>query len=375
MAKRMIIMLLVVAVVITALGFVKYRQIQAAIQQGQAYAPPPEAVTTIVTKQDEWQTTLNAIGTVTAAQGVVVSADLPGIIDSIEFVSGRRVLAGDVLVRLDTRQEQAQLAAAEAQQKLTRVNLDRTRVLRQKEVVSQAEFDQVEAEAMQAEAHVNEIQATIERKTIRAPFDGILGIRQINLGEYVTAGQAIVPLQSLNPVFVDFSVPQQEMPDIRIGAELDISVEGIPGIAAKGRVTAVNSVVDRSTRNVSVQATFPNDNLKLLPGMFVEASVSVGTSKPVIALPASSISYTPYGDFVFVVEKVENPKGGSYLGVRQQIVKLGPTRGDQVSILDGVKVGEEIVTSGVFKLRSGAAVQVANDVQPTNDPTPDPEES
>ena len=375
MAKRMTIMLITVVVIITALGFVKYRQIQAAIQQGKSYSPPPEAVTTIVASQDTWQRTLGAIGTVTAVQGVVVSADLPGIVDSIEFESGKQVKAGDVLVRLDTHQEQAQLAAAEAQQRLTRVNYDRMSVLRDKEVVSQAEFDGVEAEAMQAEARVNEIRATIERKTIRAPFSGILGIRQINLGEYVEAGRAIVPLQALDPVYVDFAVPQQEMHDIKVGAELDIAVEGVPGTAAKGRITAINSVIDRSTRNINVQATVPNHDQHLLPGMFVEAHVLVGNGSPVIALPASSISYTPYGDFVFIVENMQAPSGDSYLGVRQQVVKLGDSRGDQISIVDGVKVGEQIVTSGVFKLRSGAAVQVENDIQPANDPTPDPEES
>jgi membrane fusion protein (multidrug efflux system) len=375
MAKRMIIMLVTVLLIVTALGFVKYRQIQAAIQQGQSYTPPPEAVTTIKATQDDWQITLGAIGTVTAAQGVVVSADLPGLVSSIEFESGKNVKAGDVLARLDTRQEAAQLAAAESQQQLARMNFSRMQVLRDKEVVSQAEYDRVEAEAMQADARVTEIRATIERKTIRAPFSGVLGIRQVNLGEYVNAGQSIVPLQALDPVYVDFSVPQQELHDMRVGAELSITVEGTPGVAARGHITAINSIVDRSTRNVNVQATFPNRDKKLLPGMFVEASVMVGKSRTIIALPASSIAYTPYGDFVFIVENLEGPTGNTYLGVRQQFVKLGPARGDQVAIADGVKIGEEVVSSGAFKLRSGAAVLIANDIQPANDPTPDPEDN
>jgi membrane fusion protein (multidrug efflux system) len=236
---------------------------------------------------------------------------------------------------------------------------------------------------MQGDARVNEIRATIERKTIRAPFSGILGIRQVNLGQYVNPGQAIVPLQSLDPVYVDFSVPQQEMPAVRVGAELDIAVEGVPGVAAngtwsrrqQGRITAINSVVDQSTRNINVQATFPNRDGKLRPGMFVQASVIVGESRPVIALPASAIAYTPYGDFVFVVEEMKDPSGKTYRGVQQQFVKLGGSRGDQVAIVDGVKIGEEVVTSGVFKLRSGAAVLVNNEIQPANDPTPDPEDN
>lgn len=375
MKKRMFITLIAVVVFLAALGFVKYNQIQNAIAQGASYTPPPEAVTTIVAAQDEWQVTLGAIGTVTAAQGVVVSADLPGIVAAIEFDSGKRVRAGDVLVRLDTKQENAQLAAAEAQQRLAHVNLERMKVLQAEKVAAQAEFDQAEAEDMQADARVNEIRATIERKTIRAPFSGILGIRQVNLGQYVNPGQAIVPLQSLDPVYVDFSVPQQEMRDVRVGAELDITVEGVPGVAARGRITAINSVVDASTRNINVQATFPNRDEKLRPGMFVEARVIVGESRPVIALPASAIAYTPYGDFVFIVENMQGPNGQTYRGVRQQFVKLGSARGDQVAVLEGIKVGEEVATSGVFKLRNSAAVLVSNEIQPANDPTPDPEDN
>jgi membrane fusion protein (multidrug efflux system) len=354
---------------------VKYNQIQTAIAENASFTPPPEAVTTIVAAQDEWQTTLGAIGTVTAVQGVVVSADLPGLVAAIEFDSGRRVRANDVLVRLDTRQEEAQLAAAEAQQRLARLNFERMKVLQAEKVTAQADYDQVEAEAMQAEARVNEIRAMIERKTIRAPFSGILGIRQVNLGQYVNAGQAIVPLQSLDPVYVDFAVPQQELRDVQVGAEVEIAVEGVPGVSAKGTITAINSVVDQSTRNVNVQATFPNSDGQLRPGMFVEAKVIVGESRAVIALPASAIAYTPYGDFVFVVEDMQGPDGKTYRGVRQQFVKLGSSRGDQVAVVDGVKIGEEVATSGVFKLRSGAAVLVSNEIQPANDPTPDPEDN
>jgi len=278
-------------------------------------------------------------------------------------------------VRLDTKQEKAQLAAAEAQQRLTELNLERMRVLQTEKVSAQAEFDQAEAEARQAEARVNEIRATIERKTIRAPFGGVLGIRQVNLGQYVNAGQAIVPLQAMDPVYVDFAVPQQEIHDMRVGAELEISVEGLPGVAARGRITAINSIIDQSTRNVNVQATFPNHEGKLLPGMFVQASVIVGERLPVIALPASAIAYTPYGDFVFIVEDLPGPNGKTYRGVRQQFAKLGRARGDQVAVVEGVKAGEEVVTSGVFKLRSGAAVLVSNDIQPANNPTPHPEDN
>jgi membrane fusion protein, multidrug efflux system len=375
MLKRMIIMLILVAIFIGALGFVKYQQIRGAIAQGTSYKPPPEAVTTLVAAQDQWQTKIDAIGTVTAAQGVTVSADLPGLVISIEFESGKPVQAGDILVRLDTKQEEAQLEGAKAQQRLDHLNLDRLHTLKDKAEISQADVDQIEAQAAQADANVKEISATIERKTIRAAFSGILGIRQINLGQYVDAGQAIVPLQSLDPVYIDFAVPQQVMADVRVGDELDVSIDGTPGVAGKGQITAINSVVDLSTRNIKMRATLPNHDGKLFPGMFVQASVYVGQSSPVIAIPASSISYTPYGDFVFVVDSLQGPNGGTYRGVKQQLVKLGNARGDLIAVNDGVKIGDEVVTSGVFKLRSGMAVVVNNEIQPGNNPTPNPEEN
>ncbi|HXX62912.1 MAG TPA: efflux RND transporter periplasmic adaptor subunit, partial [Bacteroidota bacterium] len=304
MKKRMAIMLAVMAVIIGAVGFIKYNQIRAAIAQHASYMPPPEAVTTAVASQGRWQETLDAIGTVTAAQGVVVSADLPGIVAAIECESGTHVKQGDVLVRLDTRQEAAQLAAAEAAEHLARVNLDRLSTLRAQGVAAQAEFDQADAEAKQAAARVREMRAVIERKTIRAPFSGILGIRLINVGQYVNAGQAIVPLQSLDRVYVDFAVPQQQMHDVHVGAELIVTVDGDSGTAAQGRISAINSVIDQSTRNVTVRGTFDNPTHRFLPGMFVKASVVVGKGEDVIALPASAISHAPYGDFVFVVDSL-----------------------------------------------------------------------
>jgi membrane fusion protein (multidrug efflux system) len=370
----MIIMVTSLVVFMAALGLVKYRQIRAAIEQGASFQMPPEAVTTVVAGQDEWRASLSAIGTVTAVQGVVVSADLPGIVASIKFDSGRRVRAGEVLIELDTSQERAQLAAAEAHRDLTRLNHERMRGLRAKGVTSQAEYDRVDAESKQAEARVEEIRATIERKTIRAPFAGVLGIRRANLGQYLNAGDPIVPLQALDPVYVDFAVPQQAVGNLRIGAEVHVEAEGVAGVAAKGRITAINSVVDEATRNLQVQATFQNRDGVLRPGMFVEARVLLDESSPVVALPASAISYAPYGDSIFIVEDMKGPGGASYRGVRQQFVKLGPARGDQVAVVGGIQPGEEVVTSGVFKLRNGAAVQVNNEIQPGNDPTPDPED-
>jgi membrane fusion protein (multidrug efflux system) len=375
MKRRMLITLAVVLGLIGAIGAVKFFQIRAAIAQYSSFQPPPEAVTTAVASEEAWPATLSAIGSVAAVQGVTVSADLPGIVESIAFDSGRSVRAGDVLVRLDTRQERAQLTAAESQRDLARLNLERSRRLLEKEVVAQAEFDRLAAEAKQAEARVGEIRASIERKKIRAPFSGVLGIRQVNLGQYLDGGAPIVPLQAMDPVYVNFSLPQQDVRSLRIGATVSVSTDSVEAPIAVGHITAINSVVDEATRNVQIQATFRNPAGKLRPGMYVEVQTGIASNGPVIALPASSVSYAPYGNSVFVVSNLRGPNGKSYSGVEQRFVKLGDGRGDQVAVISGIKPGEVVVTSGVFKLRNGAAILVNNKVRPGNNPTPNPEES
>src|SRR5436309_12981945 len=271
MAKRMIVMLTVTTLFVAALGFVKFKQIQTAIAQGAAFQPPPEAVTTIMARQDDWPATLSAIGTVAAVQGVTVSADLPGTVERIAFDSGKAVRQGDVLALLDTRQEHAQLAAADAQRELARVNFERMQGLLNERVISRAEFDRATAEQRQADARVGEIRAAIDRKTIRAPFSGILGIRHVNLGQYMSAGDAVVTVQSLNPIYVNFGVPQQAMAQVRAGRTVRVTVADQTGVEFTGRVTALDSVVDESTRNVQAQATLANPDGRLRPGMLVRA--------------------------------------------------------------------------------------------------------
>lgn len=375
MAKRLILMLVGVAVFIGILAFVKMRQVQAAIAQHESFQPPPEAVTTVVARQGSWPTTVSAIGSVAAVQGVAVSADLPGLVERISFESGKTVQAGEVLVRLDSRQEQAQLAAAEAQRNLARLNLDRMRGLLREGITPQAEYDRLHAEHAQSQARIGEIRATIARKTIRAPFSGVLGIRQVNLGQYLNGGDPIVALQSLRPVHVNFSVPQHQVTQLPPGSAVRVRVEGDAGAESTGKVTAADSIADEATRNVRIQATLANVDGKLRPGMFVTADVVQGSAAAVVALPASAISYAPYGDSVFIVAEMKDPKGQTYRGVRQQFVKLGTARGDQVAVVSGLKPGEEVVTSGVFKLRNGAAVLVNNKVQPSNRQAPEPEDS
>jgi len=375
MAKRIVLTLAVTAVLVASLGFVKFRQIQTAIGQAAAFQPPPEAVTTVVAGEEHWPATLSAIGTVAAVQGVEIAADLPGTVEVVAFDSGQSVHEGDVLARLDTRQEQAQLAAAEAQRELARVNFERMQGLLDEQVVSRAEFDRATADLRQGEARVGEIRSAIDRKTIRAPFSGLLGIRRVNRGQYLSAGDSLVTLQSLNPIYVNFGVPQQAMAELRSGRDVRVSSADGTSAAFTGHITAVDSLVDQATRNVQAQATFPNPGGLLRPGMFVQAEVTLGGGSAIIPLPASAISYAPYGDSVFVVTDLKDPNGKTYRGVRQQFVKVGTGRGDQIGIVSGLKVGDEVVSSGVFKLRNGAAVLVNNKITPANSSKPQPENS
>lgn len=376
MLKRMILMLVVVLALLGGLGFFKYRQISAAIAQGKSYAPPPTAVTTLLAKRETWPATFNVIGTAQAIQGVTVSADLPGTIDKINFESGQQIKAGDILVELDTRQERAQLAAAEADFELAKVTYARQQKLVSEGVVARTEYDNALAQQKSTEAKVGEIKATIERKTIRAPFSGIVGIRQANLGQYLAAGQAIVSLQSLNPIYVNFGVPQQTAPQVRVGRTLKITSDDVPGVQFSGRVTALDSVVDQTTRNIQIQATLTNPGSRLRPGMFVQVEVSLGAPRDVISLPATAINYAPYGDSVYVVTAAQDPKSGKTSKiVRQQFVKVEGSRGDQVAVVSGINPGDEVVTSGVFKLRNGAEIEVNNQVTPSNNPKPKPEDS
>jgi len=363
----------VVALLLTGLGLAKFRQVKAAVAASN-FQPPPEAVTTLIAKQDTWPTTLDEVGTMVAVHGVTVAADLPGTVDKIHFESGRSVEQGEILVELDTRQERAQLAAMEAQWDLANINYDRYQRLQSEGVISRQDYDKAIADKKQTEANVGEIKATIDRKTIRAPFSGELGIRQVNLGQYLAAGSPIVALQSLDPIYVNFSVPQQQVGSVRIGGRVTITAENQAG-ERTGRISAVDSVVSEATRNVQVQATLANPGGELQPGMFVRGQLAFGQAEAVIALPASSISYAPYGNSVFVVGELEGPNSTRYRGVRQQFVKVGSSRGDQVAVVSGLKAGDEVVSSGAFKLRNGAAVRVNNEVQPSNNPAPKPEDN
>lgn len=375
MAKRMILMLVVLAALLGGLGFAKFRQVETAIAQGASYQPPPTAVTTVVAQKETWPSTLSVIGTAAAVEGVTLSADLPGTIDKIHFESGQWVHEGDILIELDTRQERAQLASLEAQRDLARINYGRANELAKAGVISRSEFDNATSQQKSTEAQVGDIRAAIARKTIHAPFSGLLGIRQVSLGQYLAAGQAIVSLQSLSPIYVNFGVPQQDTPKVIPGHVLRVTNSDLPGMGFTGRITALDSVISEQTRNIQVQATVTNKENKLRPGMFVQVELPMGQPRQVVPLPASAINYAPYGDSVFVVSEMKDPKGNTYRGVRQQVVKIEGSRGDQVAIISGINPGDEVVSSGVFRLRNGAPVQVNNIVKPSNSASPKPEDS
>jgi membrane fusion protein (multidrug efflux system) len=375
MAKRFILVLVIVAALLGGLGFVKYRQVETAIAMGASFAPPPTAVTTVVAKRETWPTTLEVIGTAAAIQGVTVGADLPGTVDKIHFESGQSVKEGDILVELDIRQEKAQLANIEAQRDLARIQYGRSEELVKAGVISKSEYDNAASQQKATEAQVGEIKASIARKTIHAPFSGILGIRQISLGQYLAAGQAIVSLQALNPIYVNFGVPQQDTPKMSIGRGLQVTTTDLPGVVFNGKITALDSVVNEQTRNIQVQATFQNQAGRLRPGMYVQVELPLGKPRDVIPLPASAINYAPYGDSVFVVAEMKDQKGNTYRGVKQQVVKIEGSRGDQVAITSGLNAGDEVVSSGVFRLRNAAPVLVNNSVKPGNNPNPKPDES
>jgi membrane fusion protein, multidrug efflux system len=375
MAKRMILMLLVVAAILSGLGFEKYRQVETAIAAGASFQPPPTAVTTVVAQRATWPSTLSVIGTAEAIQGVTVSADLPGTIDKIHFESGQWVHEGDILVELDTRQERAQLANLEAQRDLARINYDRAQQLVKAGVISRSDYDNATSQQKATEAQVGDIRAAIARKTIHAPFSGVLGIRQVSLGQYLAAGQAIVSLQSLSPIYVNFGVPQQDTPKVVPGHVLRVTNGDLPGMSFIGRITALDSVINEQTRNIQVQAIVTNKGNKLRPGMFVQVELPLGSPREVVPVPASAVNYAPYGDSVFVITAMKDAKGNGYRGVRQQIVKIEGSRGDQVAITSGLNPGDEIVSSGVFRLRNGAPVLVNNTVKPENSAAPKPQDS
>ncbi len=374
-ARKWIIAIACVVAVIAGLGAFKYFQIRAAIAGHMSFSMPPEAITSVVVQEQQWPGTLTAVGTIKPVNGLTIRADLAGNVEAIGFESGAKMRKGELLVQQDITEEQAQLRAAQARQQLAEANLRRFKGLLDKRVSSQSDYDATAAEYLQAQAKCQEISAVIEKKTIRAPFDGMAGIRMVNDGEYLQPAQQIVPFQSMSPIYANFSLPQQNLADVRIGSVVKVAPSGTGGKAFEGKVTAVNAVVDEATRNFLVQATLENPEGLLRPGMYVGVEVVLPGTKPVLAVPSTSISYAPYGDSVFVVKEMADEKSGKkFAGVDQRFIKLGEARGDQVEIVSGIQAGDEIASSGIFKLRPKAPVQVNNQIQPPTDLAPQTED-
>ncbi|MBA4372403.1 MAG: efflux transporter periplasmic adaptor subunit [Thermodesulfovibrio sp.] len=371
MKKRIFFALAGLIVVIAVLGGVKALQIRAMIAQGKKFVPPPETITTSLVKADSWETTLTSVGTLNAVQGVTVAAELAGKVVRIEFEPGTAVKKGDILLRQDTSSEEAQLPGALSQVNLYLTNLERADQLFTKGIISRSDRDLAVANAGQAEAQAANIRATIAKKTIRAPFSGHLGIRQVNLGQILREGDPIVTLQSLDPVYVDFTLPQQQFRQVRSGLPIRITSDALPGEPLSGRVTTINPKVETETRSIRVQATLANRGERLRPGMFVNVAVGLPARQQILAVPATAVLYAPYSDSVFIVEESKDAKGGKIL--RQQFVRLGEKRGDFVAVSTGLKEGETIVTTGVFKLRNGQSVVVDNKLAPDFQQAPRPD--
>ncbi len=376
MKKRILLSLLGLLLVIGLLAGIKGLQIFKMMGKKESFTPPPETVTTVQAHPDSWETSLPAVGSLEAVQGVTIAAELPGKVAHIAFTPGTQVQAGSILLQQDTSSEEAQLQAAEAQSVLAKVNFERLRQLIETNAVSQAALDDGEAKHKQAVAQTLEIRAAIAKKTIRAPFSGRLGIRLVNLGQILKEGEPIVSLQAMDPIFVNFMLPQQELSRIQPGFPVRITSDALPGQTVTGKITAINPQADNATRNVRVQATAANKEERLHPGMFATVSVLLPAKNQVLIIPATSVLPAPYGDSVFVVEEKTNEKTGKPgLVVRQQFIRLGEKRGDFVAIASGLEAGATVVSSGVFKLRNGQSVVVDNALNPKFDLNPKPNNS
>ncbi|MEJ2177180.1 MAG: efflux RND transporter periplasmic adaptor subunit [Gammaproteobacteria bacterium] len=349
------------------LAAVKYDQIDTLIKSGEGMQPPPETVSSFTVKRLDRENTLSSVGTLESVRGVTLTADIPGRVVEVAFTSGIEVNKGDVLVRQDVSSEQAQLRAVEANLELARANLNRQRDLVKKNVVSASEFDTAEAQAKSTQAEADTIRTSIEKKTITAPFSGRLGIRSINIGQDLSEGAPIVSLQTVDPLFVNFHLPQQHLAVLRTGLTVRVRSDTTPDSEFIGEITAIDAEVDPKTRNIRVQATLANPQQKLLPGMYVTVEVVLDTKDSVTAIPITAVSYATYGDSVFVLEE----KDGQ-LVARQQFVQLGETRGDFVAVKDGVQPGDLVASSGIFKLRGGMPVAINNEIAPSFSTDPDP---
>ncbi len=344
---------------------------------------PASAVTAYTAKQEQWADAQEAVGTFVAINGTDVTTEAGGVVKELTFEAGQPVKAGTVLVRLNTANELATLKSLEATARLAAVQRDRWRTLGKDKLVSQDEVEQRATAAASAQADADAQRALISQKTIRAPFDGVLGLRRVNLGQFVNPGDPIVSLQALDPIYLDFSLPEQRIGEVTLGLPVRATVDGLPGQVFEGKITAVEPQIDTDTRNFKVQATLANPEYNLRPGAFAHVGFDTGDSRQVVVVPQTAISFNPYGNAVYVIQEVQRAEGekdmqgkpltGKKLVVRQRFVKTGTTRGDLIAVTEGLKPGERVATSGLLKLRNDAEVVVNNKVQPVTEAQPKPE--
>ena len=376
MKKKIFLTLLGLIILVGGIAGIKALQIKKMIDQGKKMVFPPEVVTVAVAQKSSWESTLSSVGSLVAVQGVTVSAEIAGKVVTISFEPGARVNTGDLLVKEDTATEEAQLRSAEAQVVLAQNNFNRINQLLARNAISRSEFDTVDAQLKANKAQADSIRTTIAKKTIRAPFSGRLGIRLINLGEILKEGTPIVSLQTMYPIFANFQLPQHQLGRIKTDYRVRVTSDALPGESIEGKITAINPQVDSTTRNISIQATLENGQEHLRPGMFVDVQVVLPAENEVLAIPSTSVLYAPYSDSVFVVETKKDEKTGKEgKAVRQQFVRLGEKRGDFISVLSGLKAGDAVVTTGVFKLRNGQSVVVDNRLAPEFKLAPKPADS
>ena len=375
MWKKVLLAFCGVLLVAGLLGGIKFLQIDRMIAQGKAFVPPPATVTATAVTAATWEQRLTAVGSLDAVQGVTVTAELSGKVAHIAFEPGSYVKAGDLLLQQDVSSESAQLRSDEATLALKKANYERSKELLAQKVATRATYDQALAEYRQAQAGIDSIRSVIAKKTIRAPFAGRLGIRLVNLGQNLEGGQPIVSLQSLDPIFVNFSLPQEDVARIQPGLTVRVATDALPGEEIEGRITAINPQVDEATRNIRIQATVENLQERLRPGMYATVSVILPDKNAVLVIPTTAVLYAPYSDSVFVLE--ETPSEGqdsSDLKIRQQFVRLGEQRGDFVAVVSGLKQGDTVVSTGVFKYRNGQNVVVDNTLEPAFRLSPNPQD-
>jgi membrane fusion protein (multidrug efflux system) len=363
-------------VVIVALGGTKKLQFAAMGAAGAAFDPPPETVTAQAATEETWENVLTANGSVAPVQGVMVGAEVPGKVVSINFESGANVAVGDLLVQLDVSTESAQLRAAESVADLAKINLGRARELREKGTNASSDLDAAEAQAKQAAAAADNLRAVIAKKSIRAPFTGRLGIRLVQLGQILRDGESIVTLQTVDPIYTNFALPQQFLASLKVGENVRLTTDASPGETFPGKITAIAPEIDAVTRNVRIQATFANPAAKLRSGMFGSVAVLLPSTGSSLVIPSTAILHAPYGDSVFVITEGKNAKtGAAEKTIRQQFVRVGTARGDFATVVAGLKPGEWVVTTGVFKLRPGMSVIVDNALAPKAELVPKPANS